>query len=107
MLKGIFLNGLRDEIQAELKLHSSESLAGLMDRALLLEEKISALRKGGLAIEEKKGWRDKDGGMGRSRRDFFRSKTVTPRIEFPGKESGEGKNPEGRGWRRKHMELEN
>jgi len=39
MLKGIFLNGLKEEIQAELKLYATGSLEELMDKALLLEEK--------------------------------------------------------------------
>lgn len=64
MLKGIFLNRLKDEIQAELKLHDSESLDELMDCALLLEEKNADLRNGGLSFEERKGWRDKEGPMG-------------------------------------------
>jgi len=42
MLKGIFLNGLKEEIQAKLKLYDSNSLDELMDRALLLEEKNQA-----------------------------------------------------------------
>lgn len=55
MLKGIFINGLKEEIQAELKLHAAGSLDELMDRALLLEEKNNALRKGGLMSPDKKG----------------------------------------------------
>lgn len=39
MLDSIFLNGLKEEIQAELKLYENQSLAKLMDRALLIEEK--------------------------------------------------------------------
>lgn len=54
MLKGIFLNGLKEEIQAELKLFRTESLEELMDRALLLEEKNAAMRKVGLMNSEKK-----------------------------------------------------
>lgn len=43
MLKGIFLNGLKEEIQAELKLYDSKSLDELMDRALLIEENNQVL----------------------------------------------------------------
>jgi hypothetical protein len=39
MLDSIFLKGLKEEIQAELKLFECQDLAELMDRALLLEEK--------------------------------------------------------------------
>lgn len=39
MLRSIFLNGLKEELQAEFKLYPSSSLSELMDRALLLEEK--------------------------------------------------------------------
>jgi len=55
MLKGIFLNGLKEEIQTELKLHAIGSLEELMDKALLLEEKNNALRKAGLMGTKKKG----------------------------------------------------
>ncbi|KAJ1376650.1 Retrotransposon gag domain [Sesbania bispinosa] len=48
ILKGIFLNGLQEELQAELKLYNSENLSELMDRALLLEEKNWALKRGGI-----------------------------------------------------------
>jgi len=48
MFKGIFLNGLNEEIQAELKLYATRSLEELMDKALLLEEKNNVLRKVGL-----------------------------------------------------------
>lgn len=62
-----------------------------MDRALILEEKNVALRRGGLTVEERKGWRDKEGPMGRAQKDFFRSKSIIPRVEPSGKELGEGK----------------
>lgn len=43
MLTSIFLNGLKDEIQAELKMYDIDDLDELMDRALLIEEKNQAL----------------------------------------------------------------
>lgn len=59
MLKGIFLNGLKEEIQAELKLHGECTLDEMMDRALLLEEKNTAMKKGGARVEEKKESKEK------------------------------------------------
>ncbi|KAJ1437575.1 hypothetical protein SESBI_03571 [Sesbania bispinosa] len=53
MLKGIFINGLREELQVKPKLYNMESLSELMDRALLLEEKNWALKKGGFGSGEK------------------------------------------------------
>ena len=41
MLKGIFLNGLKEKIQVELKLYDSKSLDELMDRVLLIEERLT------------------------------------------------------------------
>jgi hypothetical protein len=38
-LKGIFLNGLKDVIRAELKLHPVERLTDLMDYAQRVDEK--------------------------------------------------------------------
>ncbi|PNX55911.1 hypothetical protein L195_g049544, partial [Trifolium pratense] len=55
MLESIFLNGLKEEIQAELKLYESHDLADLMDRALLIEEKNEVVWKRG------SGWRDRGG----------------------------------------------
>ncbi|WVZ06906.1 hypothetical protein V8G54_020252 [Vigna mungo] len=49
MLKGIFLNGLKEEIRAELKLYDNDSISDLMDRSLLLEEKNMAMRSGGFS----------------------------------------------------------
>lgn len=43
MLTSIFLNGLQDEIQVELKMFDLDDLDELMDRALLIEEKNQAL----------------------------------------------------------------
>jgi hypothetical protein len=55
MLNSIFLNGLKEEIQAELKLHESHDLTDIMDRALLIEERNDVMtRKGG-------GWKDRGG----------------------------------------------
>ncbi|CAJ2679667.1 unnamed protein product [Trifolium pratense] len=55
MLESIFLNGLKEEIQAELKLYESHDLADLMDKALLIEEKNEVVWKRG------SGWRDRGG----------------------------------------------
>ncbi|XP_057453204.1 uncharacterized protein LOC130745077 [Lotus japonicus] len=63
ILKGVFQNGLQEEIRAEMKLYPAADLAGLMDRALLIEEKNSALRGGKTKEEDKRGWKDK-GGIG-------------------------------------------
>ncbi|GAU48626.1 hypothetical protein TSUD_405850 [Trifolium subterraneum] len=53
MLDSIFLNGLKEEIQAELKLYESHDLTELMDRALLIEERNEVTLKRGA------GWRDR------------------------------------------------
>nr|KYP41567.1 Retrotransposable element Tf2 [Cajanus cajan] len=45
-LKGIFLNGLKELIKAELKLHPTESLADLMDCAQRVDEKNQLITKG-------------------------------------------------------------
>jgi len=64
MLKGIFLNGLKEEIQAELKLFTTGSLKEMMGRASLLEEMDNALHKEGLMNSEKKnGWRRQREGI--------------------------------------------
>lgn len=59
MLDGIFLNGLKEEIQAELKLFEARSLSELMDKALLLEENNLVLQRGGQMSKEKGDWRDR------------------------------------------------
>lgn len=59
MLDGIFLNGLKEDIQAELKLFEARSLSELMDKALLLEEKNLVLQRGGHMSKEKGDWRDR------------------------------------------------
>jgi hypothetical protein len=61
MLDSIFLNGLKEEIQAELKLFDCTDLAEIMDRALLLEEKNDALLKKGIGGKEKGEWKDRGG----------------------------------------------
>lgn len=63
VLKGVFLNGLQEEIKAEMKLYPAEDLAELMDRALLLEEKNMAIKGGKSREDDKRGWKDK-GGIG-------------------------------------------
>ena len=45
-LKGMFLNGLKDVIRAELKLHPVERLTELMDYAQRVDEKNNLLNKG-------------------------------------------------------------
>ena len=72
MLKGIFINGLKEEIQAELKLHATGTLDELMDRALLLEEKNNALKKGGLMNAERKGGSSYDKGTVKGSKGFTR-----------------------------------
>ncbi|KAJ1416998.1 Retrotransposon gag domain [Sesbania bispinosa] len=75
MLKGIFLNGLKEEIRAELKL-------------------------GGFRWEEKKGWRDKEGSFVKIPGDSSRGKSMIPMGEKGGKSNseppGEKKLVEGR-----------
>ncbi|XP_057444723.1 uncharacterized protein LOC130736966 [Lotus japonicus] len=65
VLKGVFLNGLQEDIKAEMKLYPADDLAELMDRALLLEEKNSAMRGGKLRDDDKRGWKEKGGTGGR------------------------------------------
>lgn len=60
MLDSIFISGLKDEIQADLKLYEARTLSELMDKALLLEEKNAALMKGGLSSRERGDWRDRN-----------------------------------------------
>ena len=45
-LKGIFMNGLKEVIRAELKLHPVEGLTELMDYAQRVDEKNNLLNKG-------------------------------------------------------------
>jgi len=75
MLDSIFLDGLKEEIQAEMKLYDHQDLADLMDRALLIEEKNDALVKKGITSREKGDWKDRGGGTKcRSPREFSRDK---------------------------------
>ncbi|MCI21294.1 hypothetical protein A2U01_0042460 [Trifolium medium] len=75
MLNSIFINGLKEEIQAELKLHESHDLDTLMDRALLIEEKNEVMLRRGA------GWKDRGG---------------TFRFKDPGEISGAKKGVERR-----------
>lgn len=45
-LKGIFLNGLKEVVRAELKLHQASNLPELMDLAQRIDEKNVLLSKG-------------------------------------------------------------
>lgn len=68
MLRSIFLNGLKEELQAEFKLYPSSSLSELMDRALLLEEKNQTMtEEGGVAFPER----------GRGQEAVYNSRTRT------------------------------
>lgn len=83
MLESIFINGLHEEIQAELRLHESKSLSELMDRALLIEGKNLAIQRGKGGSREKGDWVSKGGGwrtraVGSSEGGQFRSSTVKP-----------------------------
>jgi hypothetical protein len=85
MLDSIFLNGLKEEIQAELKLFECQDLAELMDRALLLEEKNEAFFKRGIGGRERAEWRDRNsttkfrdpGDFGGARKEVEKSGTVS------------------------------
>ena len=46
--KTIFLNGLKDEVRAELTLHSVDTLSQMMDMAELIDSKNKVFFKGGL-----------------------------------------------------------
>ena len=65
-LKGIFLNGLKDIIRAELKLYPVETLSELMDYAQRVDEKNTLLTKESL----------EKGQIGRSMRTISNAKTV-------------------------------
>jgi hypothetical protein len=85
MLDSIFLNGLKEEIQAELKLFECQDLAELMDRALLLEEKNEAFLKRGIGGRERAEGRDRNsttkfrdpGDFGGARKEVEKSGTVS------------------------------
>ena len=52
---GIFLNGLREENQAELKVGQFRTLAALMDKALELEERNLAWKEEGVGNFQRSG----------------------------------------------------
>nr|KYP50904.1 hypothetical protein KK1_027260 [Cajanus cajan] len=91
-LKGIFLNGLKEEVKAELRLHRLNSLEEIMDLALLIESRNSILRKevgGSLSTTNRGGWNKNLYG---SRRDEEKKNHDEPR-ETKGEDNqkGEGK----------------
>lgn len=51
-LKGIFLNGLKEEVKVELKLHLMQSLSEMMDYTQRIYKKNRALNKGGGSMNE-------------------------------------------------------
>lgn len=53
IMKGIFLNGLKSELRAEIKSLESGTLVEIKDRALMLEEKNREWRGGGVSPLEK------------------------------------------------------
>ena len=53
IVKGIFLNGLREELQVELQLYEQESLAQIMKRAKCWRPEIGLGRRGEWAHEKK------------------------------------------------------
>lgn len=86
MLGSIFLNGLKEEIQAELKLHENQGLAELMDKALLIEEKNEVLTKKGSS------WRDKEGTLRiKDPGDFGGSKKEGEKANTGGNEKFKGR----------------
>lgn len=66
-LKGIFLNGLKEAVRAELKLHPVERLSELMDYAQRIDEKNSLLSKGNMGASS----------GGRPIRTYNNTRTVT------------------------------
>ncbi|CAH9054680.1 unnamed protein product [Cuscuta europaea] len=75
ILRGIFINGLKEEIKAELKLHNSNSLTEVMDKALLIESRNEAIylrRK----EEDRLSWKEKGPTTSKSQAwfDGFKSK---------------------------------
>lgn len=86
MLDSIFLNGLKEEIQDELKLHESQSLSDLMDRALLIKEKNDVLHKKGGS------WRDIGGPLKlKDPADFGGFKKEGERVSSGGNEKYKGR----------------
>lgn len=107
MLDSIFLNGLKEELQAEMKLYDYHDLADMMDRALLLEEKNEALRRRGITGRDRTEWKDKGGGSKfRNPGDFGKDRREIPKVSGVS-EKVEGKGVEGvRGRRLNPAELE-
>lgn len=90
MLESIFINGLHEEIQAELRLHESRNLSELMDRALLIEEKnIAASKSKGVAKDKTEwgnkggGWRTKGGSLG-SKAGQYKTYAPRPNVNISG-----------------------
>ncbi|XP_057444914.1 uncharacterized protein LOC130737168 [Lotus japonicus] len=98
VLKGVFLNGLHEEIKAEMKLYPAEDLADLMDRALLLEEKNSAMRGGKSKEEDKRGWKEKGGFGGRfsTNSGETRGRFIQPNVSYQSKGAGGTQGNEGK-----------
>lgn len=55
IVKGIFLNGLREELQAKLQLYEHESLAQIMKWAQVLEAQNMAWKDGGVGPKYRVG----------------------------------------------------
>ena len=68
-LVGIFLNGLRDRVRAELKLHAFNTLDELMDLAELVESRNSLLNKGSHRGSMRSGFVPPSKGAGMRYRD--------------------------------------
>ncbi|PNY05567.1 hypothetical protein L195_g002020 [Trifolium pratense] len=85
ILDSIFLNGLEEEIQVEVKLYGYHDLADLMDRTLLLDEKNEEMGKKGITNRDKGEWKDK-GVLAwfRSPREFYREKKEGTKPNFGG-----------------------
>ena len=62
IVKGIFLNGLREELQAELQLYEHESSAQIMKWAQVLEARNATWRGGGVGPKDKTGGSVSRGG---------------------------------------------
>ncbi|CAJ2636573.1 unnamed protein product [Trifolium pratense] len=114
ILDSIFLNGLEEEIQVEVKLYGYHDLADLMDRTLLLDEKNEEMGKKGITNRDKGEWKDK-GVLAwfRSPREFYREKKEGTKTNFGGGEKNNDKNEMkrkmkgvGRGKRSSPSELE-
>ena len=96
IVKGIFLNGLREELQAELQLYEQEELAQLMKRAQVLEARNWAWKEGGVGPQEKTGGSGLKGGSYRPKLVQGPKPTEVSRIMGEGG-SGEKKAVDGLG----------